>query len=240
MDSKLFVAIVDNGLGFITTNFFLSYLNSFQGRGDTFVQAFSDSLIPRARNKAAARFLQTDRDYLLFIDTDIVFTKDHIDCLMESNEPVLAGLYCKKERDIAPCYNLLDDKMLPVGGLVEIKRAGTGFIRIHRIVLERMKENPHVPHWTTAPLYHNHGQPEWDFFPTGVKDHEYLSEDWYFCDRARELGFKVMLDTRIQTRHQGVCFYPSEDAIERRKTLEASMNSPLDTPQITDVDGNRP
>ena len=37
-----------------------------------------DSLIPRARNKIAQMFLDSTNDYLMFIDSDIRFRKDHI------------------------------------------------------------------------------------------------------------------------------------------------------------------
>ena len=92
----------------------------------------------------------------------------------------------------------------------EIARAGTGFLRVHRTVLEKMKDvGPSNANWSQH--YVNHGSDEWEFFPVGVVNKEFLSEDWYFCDRARALGFKIMLDTRIQLRHEGVAIYPIED-----------------------------
>ena len=236
MSDSIFFPIIDNGQGDIKANFMVCCVEAFQGR-DVYMERFSDSLVPRARNRACAKFLRGKRDYILFIDTDIVFCRDHLDMLMQSDDPIVAGIYCKKELEVAPCLNLLDpNQALPVGGLVEIARAGTGFLRIHRVVLERMKENParmpllgasndpNIAHWSEAALYLNHGEHEWDFFPTGVKNREYLSEDWYFCDRARALGFKVMLDTRIQTKHEGTIFFPTDDAKNRQMEREKAMN----------------
>jgi hypothetical protein len=207
--SRLFLPIIDNGGGAIRSNFLLSVLNAFRGR-DLHIERFSDSLVTRARNRAASYFLrQTDRDYIMFIDTDIIFTKDHIDMLMESDAPLLAGIYCIKQKGIAPCLNTLPGHVdTPSGGYVEIARAGTGFMRVHRSVLEKMKEQGDI-------FYINHGQDEWDFFRVGVVNKEYLSEDWWFCDRARELGFKVILDSRIQLRHEGVAIYPLEETIQK-------------------------
>lgn len=214
--STLFVPIIDNGQGYIRRNFFFSFLRSFHGI-DVHTEAFSDSLPSRARNRAAGYFLRdTVRDYILFIDTDIIFEKQHIDYLMESEEPVLAGIYCKKSKGIDPCLNTLPGHVeTQCGGYQEIARAGTGFIRIHRSVLMKMKDvGESDPNW--AKHYVNHGNDEWDFFSVGVVNKEYLSEDWYFCDRARALGFKIMLDTRIQLRHEGTAIYPIEETIQKQ------------------------
>jgi hypothetical protein len=98
-------------------------------------------------------------------------------------------------------FNTLPDAGVQItGGLEEIQRGGTGFMRIHRSVFEAMKR-PELE-------YDNHGELQWDFFRVGIKNREYLSEDWFFCDDARELGFKVMLDTRIQLLHVGQVNYP--------------------------------
>jgi hypothetical protein len=67
----------------------------------------------------------------------------------------------------------------------------------------------------SAKHYVNHGHDEWDFFPVGVVNKEYLSEDWYFCDKARALGFKVMLDTRVQLRHEGSAIFPLDEVVEK-------------------------
>ncbi len=213
--SSVFLPLLDNGQGSVRANFILSILRGFHGR-DIHIERFSDSLPSRARNRAAAYFLRdTERDFILFIDTDIIFDKHHIDLLMESDEPILAGIYCKKSKGIDPCLNTLPGHQeTQCGGYQEIARAGTGFLRVHRSVFEKMKDvGPDNTNWSQH--YVNHGADEWDFFPVGVVNKEYLSEDWYFCDRARALGFKVMLDTRIQLRHEGTAIYPIEETIQK-------------------------
>jgi choline kinase len=252
--ASIFLPLIDNGQGAIRANFLLSVLRGFRDM-DIHIDRFSDSLPSRARNRAAAHFLrETTRDYLFFIDSDIIFEKEHIDMMMESDEPVLAGIYCKKSKGIEPCINTLPGTPdTPCGGYQEIARAGTGFLRIHRSVLEKMKEtidpaekarrisrekaveiakaglseddySEFLHHWNPdenteddriARYYVNHGHDEWDFFPVGVVNKEYLSEDWYFCDKARALGFKVMLDTRVQLRHEGSAIFPLDEVVEK-------------------------
>ncbi len=233
MDNKsIFLPLIDNGHGSIRANFLLSILRGFKDR-DLHIDRFSDSLPSRARNRAAAHFLrETKREYIWFIDSDIIFDEHHIGLAMESEEPILAGIYCKKSKGIEPCINTLPNHIeTECGGYQEIARAGTGFLRIHRSVLEKMKDcGEDNPNWSKH--YTNHGQDEWDFFQVGVVNKEYLSEDWYFCDKARALGFKVILDTRIQLRHEGSAVFPLEEVIEKlnaaggRATVAAKTESP--------------
>ncbi len=262
--SSIFLPLIDNGHGSIKANFLISILRGFKDR-DIHIDRFSDSLPSRARNRAAAHFLrETKRDYIMFIDSDIIFDDHHINFLMESDEPILAGIYCKKSKGIEPCINTLPGAPAETlcGGYVEIARAGTGFLRIHRSVLEKMKETidpaekarrisrdkaveiaksglseeayyeflHHLPidnpeDERVARYYVNHGSDEWDFFSVGVVNKEYLSEDWYFCDKARALGFKVMLDTRIQVRHEGSAIFPLDEVIEKVNAANVETKS---------------
>lgn len=162
-----------------------------------------DSLVSRARNVVSAAFLKTDREFLLFWDADIPANRAHMELLCENDHEILGGIYCKKALTVEPqpVFNTLEGSGVHIaGGIEEVKRIGTGFMRIHRSVFEKMK-CPEIE-------YENHGELQWDFWPVGVRNREYLSEDWAFCDRARELGFKVMLDTRIQLSHIGSCSFP--------------------------------
>ena len=52
-----------------------------------------ESMISRARNLIAHAFLESDNDYLLFIDSDIVFPKDALIRLLRYNESVVFSAY---------------------------------------------------------------------------------------------------------------------------------------------------
>jgi hypothetical protein len=62
----------------------------------------------------------------------------------------------------------------------------------------------------------------WDFFSVGVrfdselKRKRFLSEDWYFCQRWRELGGKVLMHTKTSCNHIGTYNYPGnpQDVID--------------------------
>ncbi len=47
--------------------------------------------------------------------------------------------------------------------------------------------------------------------------HIYLSEDWAFCQRARDAGFDCWLDPSIRLGHMGQTMYTLEDLIREPK-----------------------
>lgn len=210
---SLYIPLTDNGGGDVKASFMLSFIRAFSGTDyDVQIARFGDSHPGRARNKAAASFLESGRDYLLFLDADIVFEPEHIATMMASDEPLICGIYPKKQPGVHLCA------VMPEGfefsdetkdRAVPCRRAGTGFMRIHRSVFEALKEK--------CDEYANHGRAEWDFFKSGVVEKEWLSEDWYFCDVATRAGFQPMLHTGIQARHEGSAVYPlPETAPEAR------------------------
>jgi glycosyltransferase involved in cell wall biosynthesis len=70
-----------------------------QRRGISFAMdcIYFESLIARARNAAAANFLnQPECDYMLFIDSDISFEPEDVFKLIKSDKDLVSGLYPKK------------------------------------------------------------------------------------------------------------------------------------------------
>jgi len=65
-----------------------------------FAQVMNESLITRARNELARVFLESDCDYLMFIDADIAFDDDASEQLMVVERDIVCGIYPKKEIDV--------------------------------------------------------------------------------------------------------------------------------------------
>ncbi len=209
--NHLFIPILDNGGGSVRASFMHSFCASLEGR-NVVMEMCGDSLAARCRNKIAATFLASGCEEMLMIDADIIFTKEHIALIMSHDLPLVFGIYPKKQVELELCLCTFPDHVPdPMAGLIEVRRAGTGFVKIKRELFERMKEE----NGGKARKYTNHGRDEWNFWEVGVFDEpiachtgEYLSEDWTFCERARELGVKVMVDQRIQLRHEGFIVFP--------------------------------
>jgi hypothetical protein len=92
--------------------------------------------------------------------------------------------------------------------MIEVMEAGTGFLMIKReVFLDFMKEYPHLRYKPD-----HAGQANFDgsryihaFFDTVIdpKSHRYLSEDYMFCQYAREIGKQVWYCPWMQTTHVG-------------------------------------
>jgi len=168
-----------------------------------------DSLVTRCRNELVRLFLNSDCKYLLFIDDDLEFDPRHIARLRSHNLPIVGGLYFKKNLLHAPVLNRPGQAF--DNGLLEVGEIGTGFLMIRRDVFGAMKEYFDIE-------YTGAGDQEqgarWDFFPVGRKDPspkaQYLSEDYYFCQRAGEIGYKVYVDQKVVINHIGMASYPPQ------------------------------
>ena len=194
------------------------------------VRFFSDSLVTRARNELVSLFLKHEQaTHLMFIDADIAFSPDQVLRLLRFNVDVSAGAYPLKQIDWAKAeraikagrsdvqtaalhYVLAWEDPLAIqakNGFARVKRIGTGFLMIRRGVIERLCEaHPELRH--KAPTYagrehETDDDPRWALFECMIdrSSGEYLSEDYAFCQRWRDLGGEIWLDTTSKLSHTG-------------------------------------
>jgi hypothetical protein len=178
----------------------------------------NDSLVSRARNTIAGHFLRSKFDWLLFIDSDIEFRHEHVARLwlhcIKHNRRIMCGLYAMKK--LAPhfVFNAINGEAPDKDGAVKVAEGGTGFMAIHRSVFEEMITKMPEIAYTTDINHEPPNAPEWDFFAVGCYKYKdsglvrYLSEDWMFCQRARDLGIDVWADVSIQLKHRGNMLFP--------------------------------
>lgn len=195
-----------------------------------------DSLVTRARNKVVKKFLELGGEYLLFIDSDIVFTQSDIIRLRNRNKKIIGGVYLKKKLP----YEAVCNRMLRAeGDLHVMAEVGTGFLMIHREVFEAIQAK-YPEHF-----YVNEGdEPEathYDFFRVGVVENRYLSEDYYFCWLARQCGYDVFYDTTILVKHEGKATYPMNDSELLAGATELlngyDIDEPLDEKTLNTLQG---
>lgn len=184
-----------------------------------------DSLISRSRSEQATKFLLTPAlgEVLLFVDSDIIFTDEDAvqlvtDCA--NGYSVIGGFYVTRNAQLprpavrlkvaTPALNLGEKGQKPV----EIIYASTGFMAIHRKVLEDIAKD--------LPLCHTGDKSEmYPFFVAGPYKHkegsgtgygwEFLSEDWNASQLARDKGYKIWLQPSILLGHMGFRSYWAHD-----------------------------
>lgn len=193
-------------------------------------QLMNESLITRARNELVYTFLDSDCDYLMFIDSDISFEGDAVAQLLVTDKDIVCGVYPKKEIDWGQIQNaakqgvdnLQDyggafvlnaektDKTSDDSGAVEVRHGGTGFMLIKRKVFEILRE--HVPQYRTSTIKDNNGNYSkpltYEFFTTSIDDTGcLLSEDYHFCELWRKHGGQIYVNPFIKLEHVGTYVY---------------------------------
>jgi len=189
----------------------------------------NESLIPRGRNALVARAMANPlATHLMFIDSDILFEPSDVLALLQENVDVIGGGYPKKSLPvdyvINPCPGGFQDD-----GKVEVLRLGTGFLLIRREVFVRLAEaNPHLKYTDDCGLDPSLNSFLYAYFDCGlVPGHDvYMSEDWMFCNRWRDLGGKVFLSKRFALGHVGAFLF-SETAQQRMLSRIAQVHSPV-------------
>lgn len=190
---------------------------------------FNESLITRARNYMADEFLRSPCTHLLFIDSDIGFDANDVITMLAMDRDVLGGPYPKKSISWSNVLKLAqkpgtkaddlpkvtgDYVFNPVPGTqsfdvrepLEVMETGTGFMMIKREVFLKFKEEyPHLQYRPdhTGQFDMNHYIHA--FFDCYIEPEQkrYLSEDYAFCRRWRDIGGQVWYCPWMRTTHMG-------------------------------------
>lgn len=208
MTKKIFLPIIDNGMGLSRTSWAFSLAVACLGvlsKHEVTLQSISYPYPDGAMNLATASFLESGCDEMLVIDTDVVFSDKLIERLLSHDEPLVFGLYPKKVVGLNFPMEPLDGDEFPFSTsdgrpvLREFKRVARGFMRVNRSVFEALK--PHVP-FEHSDIYGKESYTFWKVMPGGH------SEDYAFCDLYRSIGGKVMVDISCCAQHEGSVVYP--------------------------------
>ena len=182
-----------------------------------------DALIDRARGISATWFLEkSDCDIHLSIDSDIVgFTPEDTErmCELAMTYDIVGGVYvCRTQDETHPASFYLDGE--PVIHAfdhtpVEVKYLATGFMAVHRRVFEKLAETTPISALKDKNHFYTFYQPmlyEDDDIGQTIE----LSEDWAFCQRAKDAGFKCYIDPAIRLGHIGSYTFTLEDMLRER------------------------
>tara|TARA_Y200000002_G_scaffold155010_1_gene128225 strand:+ start:589 stop:1437 length:849 start_codon:yes stop_codon:yes gene_type:complete len=90
--------------------------------------------------------------------------------------------------------------------LTEVRHIATGFMMIKRAVIEKMFQAfPNTKYTDDVSfLEPNENEFAYALFDCAVEDGHYLSEDWLFCNRWKNLGGKIFIDVSINLTHTGI------------------------------------
>ena len=173
----------------------------------------NESNVNRARNSCAAKFLSGDATHLMFVDADIQFRAEDIVRLIAHDKDIVGGIYPQKTLPPKMVVNTLKDGKRE-GDLVEVGTLGTGFMLIKRTVFEQMIAEGAQKYTDSIGLSSVENDHQYDFFNCTIDTQgRYLTEDWSFCRRWRELGGQIWADTKVALAHVG--YYRFQPAMEQ-------------------------
>lgn len=195
----------------------------------------NESLIPRARNNSLSRFMKTKFTHLLFIDSDIEFPCEAVIDLLKINKDVACCAYPRKgynwKRLIYSLSNETSSKesiesrgldftfnsminpengdVIKDGDFIKVKHASTGFMMIQRPILEKLWGK----HNELKIITDNMSQSDEEIvglFCCMIKNKQYLSEDYAFCERVYDEGGSVWINTKHNLNHVGKNVFKSD------------------------------
>jgi len=131
--------------------------------------------------------LKNGCDYIMFLDSDMVAQHDLITRLISHNKDIVSGVAFKRSAPFTPCFykDCRIENGNPVvryvekwneGELLEVQGVGTACMLIKREVFEKMRRPWFYPHMS-------------------------MGEDLPFCIHAREMGYKIFVDTSLCVGH---------------------------------------
>lgn len=141
------------------------------------------------RNSVVRKFMLLPEarkyEWLLFVDTDVVPPDGGAERLLSHGKKVVGGVCLIMGVNGLPVPNISQDiePGYVAARLMEVKGMGTGFMLIHREVLEKVDKSPfrfRYDKWGTASI---------------------CGEDYDFCEKAVNAGYRIYADFGVQCEH---------------------------------------
>ena len=150
-------------------------------------------LIDAGRNTIAGHAIENGYDYLFAVDADMAFPPDTLQKLLSHDEDFVTGVYRMRRPDQVielydTKYQQIDRQMLDVYTTIELGGCGFGCALVKTKVLKDVG----YPQFEYHQAYH-HG--------------DTFSEDNDFCQKARNLGYKIWVDTTVRCSHKGTIMW---------------------------------
>jgi hypothetical protein len=169
-------------------------VSELPGSHTYFHKGISD--VALARNIVAHRFMKSDCEWWMFVDSDIYFTDLDWQFLWEGDEDIVTAPYARKIPGVAPC------------------EFGLGFTRVHRRVFEAIERLETDNGSEMAQRFYLDGEIHTHFFPNGVSgDSRWHGEDRGFFILCALTGTPYRIEKRCRLGHGGrfVYGYPNQD-----------------------------
>jgi GT2 family glycosyltransferase len=181
----------------VHARFMTGVIDEMQRDGALVIEEFSEPYIDKARNVVVDKFLASDRDWLLTVDTDVILPACVVTRLMSRGLPLVGALiYVNQQPPFPQIYDQIADFSYGDMGIFQVRQkwepgellkadgTGAGCMLIHREVFEAI-----------------HGNPPFRWYQHEFIGNEMFGEDFTFCRRAKAAGFQLYIDTSVHAGH---------------------------------------
>lgn len=175
------------------------------------------SLIPQQREDLVLEVLRGEFTHILWLDTDMRFPPDTLLRMLEREKRIVAANYVQRRKPFRPVtypsFATPDVRLFTEvsdSGLVAVDAVGFGCVLTVVDVFKKLPEPWFAAAWVS-------------------ETQEFVSEDVYFCRRAREAGEQIWIDHDLsqQVYHIGTFPFAMVDALARRATVCSCRNNSL-------------
>jgi hypothetical protein len=200
-------------------------LRGLEARGYTVRRSVGSAAVDLKQSHLATEALAGPFDEILWVASDTSFHPDAVERLRSHGLPLVGGLSVEPVKGEFACAFLRDTPALTLGeggSVTEVRHVGTAFLLTHRRVFEDIGRKFDLPAcnrtWPTPVVPY--------FQPLVWSDpelgYQYLGEGYSFCERARQAGHKVMVDTSIRLWRVGPRSYGWEDVLAPIRRVTAA------------------
>jgi hypothetical protein len=192
---------------------YVKTLLEFEKLGIDFEPFFlHDSLITRARNELITQFYENSTfTHLFWLDGDVSIPGEGLQTLLSHQIDVIAAPVPIK--DLSPgahqSIRRTYEEIKPY--LYKAEAAATGcFLMSKKSVSALVKSSSYyfMNDESTRKLY--------NVFEVGIRNNEYMSEDWDISYKLRELGFEIYIDSSFPILHAGIHNYTRDPMLNKK------------------------
>lgn len=146
-------------------------------------------LIHKNREILVERAIEEKCSHILFVDTDMSFDGNALDKLMAREKDIIGVASHLRKTPLTYVLRNEDEEGNRIweehtNGLIRCAGVGTGFLLINLNVFKKL-DHP------------------WFFFKSNDKGDLVCSEDMWFCEKARKVGYDVWCDKNVPVGHIG-------------------------------------
>jgi hypothetical protein len=159
---------------------------------DAYLFFDSSTILLNQRNNLIKKAKEVKSDYVLWIDSDMMFSSTTALRLLEHNKDIVACNYMRRSKPLKTvAYTDLNDwdswvPMVPQNELIKVQGVGMGCMLMKLDMFDKL-EKPYFE------------------FQYKENTEDYFGEDFILLDKLRKLGYEVFIDTQLsmKVKHVG-------------------------------------